>query len=150
VRKLAAIAGVEVTGAVPAVGPFLERIDVSVAPMRIARGLQNKVLEAMAAAKPVVMTPTAEEGLSGKDGRDYLVSRSAESLIRDVRRLLRNPGERRRIGTAARLHVANHHRWNDVLARFEMIVTGEVRRSLPAASVTSQRRPAVATSETLS
>jgi len=139
VRQLAKVPGVEVTGAVPEIGPVLNRIDVSVAPMRIARGLQNKVLEAMASSKPVVMTPIAEEGLSGESGHEYLVSKSAETLIRDVRRLLRNPDERRRLGEAARLHVAKHHCWEDVLARFELIVTGEVRRSAPVANVMSER-----------
>lgn len=141
VQKLATVAGVEVTGAVPEIGPLLARIDVSVAPLRIARGLQNKVLEAMAAAKPVVMTPIAEEGLCGESGRHYLVCKSEETIIRDVRRLLKDPGERRRLGDAARLHVAKHHCWDDVLERFEFIVTGEVRRSLPMASVTSERSP---------
>ncbi len=139
VQKLANVAGVEVTGGVSNIGPVMERIDVSVAPMRIARGLQNKVLEAMAAAKPVVMTPIAEEGLCGRNGQEYLVSGSEEALIRDVRRLLHDPNERRRIGDAARVHVAKHHCWDDALERFEMIVTGEVRRSAPIASLVLER-----------
>jgi len=150
VRRLARLPGVEVTGGVPDVRVVLERMDVSVAPMRIAQGLQNKVLEAMASAKPVVMSCRAEEGLGGEHGRDYIVSKSDEAFIRDVRHLLRDASERRRIGEAARQYVATHHRWGDMLSRFELIVTGQVQRSSPVADVASLRVPPRPVFETLS
>ncbi len=133
VRRLSRIPGVQVIGGVDDIGWELSRFDVSVAPMRIARGLQNKVLEAMACSKPVVLTSRAAEGIEGRSGRDYLIADSAEAIIRDVRRLLRDSGERERIGEAARRYVADHHRWEDMLDTFELLVFGERSRSTPAA-----------------
>ncbi len=63
VRALATRAGITVTGRVPDVRPYLRHAAVAVAPLRIARGIQNKVLEALAMARPVVCTPPAAEGL---------------------------------------------------------------------------------------
>jgi len=89
----------------------LNRFDVSVAPLRIARGIQNKVLEAMAAAKPVVLTSRAAAGIGAEDGRDYLVHDTPEAMAGAVRALLGDPSARQRIGAAARRYVAEHHRW---------------------------------------
>src|SRR5262249_13933678 len=63
VRDLARLPGVRVTGAVPDVRPYLAHARVAVAPLRIARGVQNKVLEAMAMARPLVASPQAVDGI---------------------------------------------------------------------------------------
>ena len=68
VQALAALPGVTVTGRVPDVRPYLAHAAAAVAPMRIARGIQNKVLEAMAMARPVVVTPDALEGIAAHPG----------------------------------------------------------------------------------
>ncbi|HCY01758.1 MAG TPA: glycosyl transferase family 1, partial [Erythrobacter sp.] len=60
--------GVRVWGEVPDVRPFLKSADLVVAPLLIARGVQNKVLEAMAMARPVVLTPGAATGIEARDG----------------------------------------------------------------------------------
>lgn len=123
VRKLAATPGVHVVGEVDDVAAELTRFDVSVAPMRIARGLQNKVLEAMAAARPVVLTSTAAEGIGGQDGRDFLVADDADAVTAHVTRLLANAAQRKRIGQAARRFVDRYHQWDDQLRKFDLIVT---------------------------
>src|SRR5581483_7266162 len=70
VRKLSRLKNIRVTGAVPDVRPYLAHSVCAVAPLRIARGVQNKVLEAMAMAKPAVVTPQALEGLSAVPNSD--------------------------------------------------------------------------------
>ncbi len=152
VRRLSLVSGVEIVGEVKDVGDEVRRFDVSVAPLRIARGLQNKVLEAMAAAKPVVLTTKAAVGINARDGEDYLIADTPARIAGAVVRLLRDPTERDRVGSNARRFVATHHRWDDVLRRFELIVTGAVESAeggprTPVALAASSPIPtAVATS----
>ena len=67
-----------VTGAVADIRPYVAHAAVAVAPLRIARGIQNKVLEAMAMARPVVASPEAFEGVRATAGRDLLVADGAD------------------------------------------------------------------------
>ncbi|MEK6797556.1 MAG: TIGR03087 family PEP-CTERM/XrtA system glycosyltransferase [Planctomycetota bacterium] len=123
VRRLAKTPGVQVVGEVDDVGWEVRRFDVSVAPLRIARGLQNKVLEAMAYAKPIVLTTGAAEGIIGRSGEHFLTADSPQAFIQHVRILLDNQAERERLGAAARSLVAARYRWDDVLDAFDRIVT---------------------------
>ncbi len=129
VRRLAKVPGVHVVGEVEDMVSEVRKFDISVAPMSIARGLQNKVLEAMAAAKPVVLTGRAATGLTGKHEREYLVAETAREFVTAVIRLLRNPGERDRLGTNARRFVAANHCWEGELQKFELIVAGVLGRT---------------------
>ena len=110
VERLASLPGIEVTGSVADVRPYLAHADVSVAPLRVARGIQNKVLEAMAMGRPVVTTSGAREGLNLspelRKGAD-----TAEGFADAVLALLRSPSERERIGTLGRTWVREHHDW---------------------------------------
>ena len=124
VRRLAAVPGVEVVGAVDDAVAEVRKLRVSVAPMRIARGLQNKVLEAMAARRPVVLTTRAAEGIRGHHDHEYLVADTPPELIRSVVRLLCDPSTRARLGQAARRFVTRHHCWKNELRKFELLVTG--------------------------
>ena len=136
VRRLAAAPGVEVTGEVEDARAEVRRFAVSVAPMRIARGLQNKVLEAMAARKAVVLSAGAAEGLGGRDNEEYIVADTAEAFTRAVVGLLGDESERRRIGEAARRYVATSHCWKWELQRLEMILAGHLGSvSAPAETV---------------
>ena len=84
VQQLAREAGVEVTGRVPDVRPYLKHAFAVLAPMRIARGVQNKVLEGMAMARPVLVSRKGLEGIAAGDGEEVLLAESAA----DYRRLL--------------------------------------------------------------
>jgi len=108
-----ALAGdrVIVTGAVPDVRSWLSAADVVVAPLRIARGIQNKVLEAMAMARPVVASPGAFEGIEAEPGRDLLVADSAEAQAEAVSGLLADRDRAETIGKAARRRMEEAYRW---------------------------------------
>jgi sugar transferase (PEP-CTERM/EpsH1 system associated) len=124
-----ALAGdrVTVTGAVPDMRSWLAAADVVVAPLKLARGIQNKVLEAMAMARPVVASPAAFEGIEAEPGRHLLVADGAAATADAVRRLLEAPGT---IGADARDHVASHYRWEARLAPLvEMVDPGRRRKA---------------------
>ncbi len=84
VQELARQPGVVVTGGVPDVRPWLAHAACAVAPLRIARGVQNKVLEAMAMARPVVASAQAAEGIRAEAGRDYLLAQGEADFARAV------------------------------------------------------------------
>lgn len=124
VWDLARMPGVEVVGPVPDARTAVVTFNVSVAPLRIARGLQNKVLEAMAAARPVVLTSAVARGIGALPGRDYAVADEPRDMAGQIVRLLDDSAARTRMGTSARHFVDRHHRWDSILAAFERVVTG--------------------------
>jgi sugar transferase (PEP-CTERM/EpsH1 system associated) len=132
VRRLARLTGVEVVGEVEDARAELDRFWVSVAPLRIACGVQNKVLEAMAAGKPTVVTSAVAASLGAADGRHCLASDESDRVARAVTRLLQDAELRRRIGENGRRLAAGRFCWEDQLARFELVVTGQSRQAQAA------------------
>ena len=124
VRRLADEARVVVTGRVDDVRPYFEEAAVAVAPLRVARGLQNKVLEAMAMGVPVVASPAAHQGISAVAGRDLLVGADPAGFAQGVVTLLRDPGGRERMARAGRAAVEENHCWDRLLDRLETLVVG--------------------------
>jgi sugar transferase (PEP-CTERM/EpsH1 system associated) len=122
IRRLSAIAGVTVTGRVPDTRPYLRRAAVFVAPLRIARGVQNKVLEAMAMGLPVVATRAATQGIEGTPDGTYLVADSADAQAEAIGRLLTDPTRARALGEAGRRFVEAHHRWDSCLSRLDHVI----------------------------
>ncbi len=125
-REVAALArrpGIRVTGTVDDVGPHLRSFDVSVAPMRMGQGVQNKVLEAMAAGKPVVLTSRAATGVRGVDGRHFVVADDAETTSRRIVELFRDPARRHHIGLSARLHIVEQYSWERELVKLEALLS---------------------------
>lgn len=113
VRKLGREPQVTVTGSVPDVRPYLAMAEVVVAPLRIARGIQNKILEAMAFGVPVVGTPTAFQGLEATGAAGVRVADDPREFARELLALLKDPEWRRRCGLQARYYVQRYHRWQD-------------------------------------
>lgn len=111
--------GVTVTGDVPSVPDVLRACSVALAPMRSGSGIQNKVLEAMAAGLPVVATSFATGGL-GEEGRGaMLVSDDANTYAAQILRLLADTDLRASLGRAGFRYVARHHSWEAAAARIE-------------------------------
>jgi len=123
VRRLADGRRIVVTGRVDDVRPYFDAATVAVAPLRIARGLQNKVLEAMAMRVPVVASPAAFNGINAEAGRDVLVADDPESFSRGVVSLLYDPLLRDRHAAAARTCVERNHDWARILNGLERLVT---------------------------
>lgn len=115
VQALAAT-NVTVTGAVADMRSWLAAADVVVAPLRIARGIQNKVLEAMAMARPVVASPAAFEGIEAEPGRHLLVADGAAAMAEAISGFIADPSRAIQLGAAARAHVAATYRWDARLA----------------------------------
>ena len=122
VLALASTPGVEVTGYVDDTRAWLARAAVSIAPLRIARGIQNKVLEAMAMGLPVVGTTSATQGVEGVAGRDYAVADDREAFADAVVALLRRPEEARALGRRARRFVEEHYDWEVVFEPLDRLL----------------------------
>ena len=118
VQQLAQRPGIEVTGAVPDVRPWLADAALVVAPLEIARGVQNKVLEAMAMARAVVASPAAAEGIDAQHGRDLIVAGS-DAMAPAIAELLHDPAAADRIGQAARSRMELRYRWDEQLRPLE-------------------------------
>jgi sugar transferase (PEP-CTERM/EpsH1 system associated) len=111
IRRLARLPGITVTGTVPDVRPHLRDTAVSVAPLRIARGTQNKILESMAAGVPVVATTAAAKGIQAAGGRHLLVADDPNTFAEAVVALLQDRARRRDLVEAARREVLSAHDW---------------------------------------
>ncbi|MBM3980987.1 MAG: TIGR03087 family PEP-CTERM/XrtA system glycosyltransferase [Planctomycetes bacterium] len=115
VRALAALPGVNLVGQVPDVRPFVATASVVVVPLRLARGVQNKVLEAMAMAKPIVAAPPALAALNTTPGVHLLSASTPDEWVRAVCELLADPRNGQALGAAARQYVECHHHWERCL-----------------------------------
>ncbi len=109
--------GVKVTGSVPDVRPYLAHADVSVAPLRIARGIQNKVLEAMAMAKTVVVSPQALEGIDAEIEIELLLAEDGHKFVSIISDFLNKNNEN--IGIAARKKVEVRYNWSSNLRNID-------------------------------
>lgn len=112
---------VKSSGFVPDLNRTLNEAAVFVAPLRFAAGVQNKVLEAMAAGTPVVATPTVNEGLAARPGSDLLLGSTADELAQAVVTLLQDDALRRQIGEEGRRFVSTHFTWQVALERLRQI-----------------------------
>jgi polysaccharide biosynthesis protein PslH len=122
VVDLSMLPGVMVTGAVDDVRTWLSGADLVVAPLRIARGIQNKVLEAMAMARPVLVSAAAAEGINAKDGTHFRIAASVEEEARIAIELLHDLKTRQAMSAAARAHVMAHYGWDAQLAALDSFI----------------------------
>jgi sugar transferase (PEP-CTERM/EpsH1 system associated) len=116
VRRLAEIPGVRVTGWVADVQPYLAAASVAVAPLHIARGVQNKVLEAMACGRAVVATGEALAGLDVRVGVDVLQAADGDEWVQCLTDLLSDRSRIRQLGAAAADAVARRYTWSARMA----------------------------------
>ncbi len=111
VYELCADSRITVTGFVPDIRPYLRRASVALAPLRVAAGMQNKILEALAMGTPVVATPDSCRALQVQDGIHLLIAEGSHAYAEAVLRLLEEPQLARTLCHAGRGYVEQHHSW---------------------------------------
>jgi sugar transferase (PEP-CTERM/EpsH1 system associated) len=138
VRALEKLPGVTVTGRVPDVRPAMAEAGVCVVPLRIARGIQNKLLEALAMGLPTVTTTSAFEGVEAVRDADLFVADEPADFAAAVVRLLRDRELRTQMGQAARACVEANYRWEDQLARLDQVLSAVTAGKSPVQTVLSR------------
>ena len=118
VRSLAS-AGVIVTGTVPDVRPYLQHAAVVVAPMRLARGVQNKILEGMAMARPVVAASACVAAVQAQPREGLIPAGTATDYVAALKELLGKPAVADDIGRRGRARVLQTYNWSARLAALD-------------------------------
>ncbi|MFO8155042.1 MAG: glycosyltransferase, partial [Thiohalospira sp.] len=148
VQRLARLPGVYVTGSVHDVRPYLAHARVSVAPLRVARGVQNKVLEAMAMAVPVVATPEALDGLRWEPDAGVIAEQDPHAFAQRVAGILADDsGLRRSQAAAARAWVCTHYDWRSKMQGFSDLLEQRTTEAAPATIPTAGPVPDALPSE---
>ncbi|WP_041713437.1 TIGR03087 family PEP-CTERM/XrtA system glycosyltransferase [Paraglaciecola sp. T6c] len=111
--------GITVTGFVDDIKPYFNRANVFVAPFRIARGVQNKVLQAFACGLPVISTPMGAEGIRCTENKDILLAETSSDFILQLEKLFQSPERYARIAENALQLIQQHYTWESILAPFE-------------------------------
>lgn len=127
VTALRQVPGIIVTGAVPDIRPYLAHASMAVAPLRIARGIQNKVLEAMSMEKTVVASPQAVEGISAVPGIEIIVAANENEFIRHLTCLLAGKSSYA-MGQAARRRVLQDYCWGTNLAHLDSMMSDQAKQ----------------------
>ncbi len=144
VRALADHPAVTVTGTVPDLRPYMLRATVAVAPITYGAGIQNKVLEAMACATPVVATTQAVSALVTVEGRDLLTGDDPERFAQAILRLLEDKKLRDHLSAAGHKYVSSYHDWSAVAGRLEAQYTeaqDAVKKHAAAVPMSDSQRP---------
>ena len=135
VRRLAKRRGVRVTGWVADARPYLDRAEIFVAPLRMARGVQNKLLEALAMGLPCVASTAAWSGTAVADGQGILATDEPREFARHVINLLGDSDGRAEMARRARAAAVANYRWEVQLACLDQViaaaVSGHCRHQLP-------------------
>jgi len=116
--------GVTVTGYVPDTREFLRRATVAVVPLRIARGIQNKILEAMAMGIPVVATPQAFEAIEAKPDKDLILGEDGIKIAKGVIKLIKEVSLRKSLSGSGRTVIEKNYRWAKNLQKLNSILMG--------------------------
>lgn len=138
IRDLGRLQGVTVTGSVPDVRPHVRSSALMVAPLAIARGTQNKILEAMAMGVPVVTSRAAAGGVDALPEEHLLVADTPQEITQAILRIIEQPSERARLARAGRERMLSHHAWPHSMKRLDGII--ERCLTARAASIPSATR----------
>jgi hypothetical protein len=122
VKKLGDLPGITVTGSVADVRPYLRRSALMVAPLNIARGTQNKILEAMSSGVPVVASRIAAGGVDAVANEHFFVASTPGEYAQAVLRIFDQPALRQRLGAAGRERMLAHHTWDRSMQRLDEII----------------------------
>lgn len=125
VKDLGEHPGVQVVGSVPDVRTYLEQASAVITPLQIARGVQNKVLEAMASARVVVGSTAASQGIDAVDGEHLFVADTPGQWVDTIERIFTDSPLRQRVAAAARQRVETGYSWNQCLMPMVQLLKGE-------------------------
>jgi len=114
-RRVDGLPGVELVGQVPDVRPYMAKASVTIVPLRIARGVQNKILESLAMCRPTIVSPPTLAGLNARPGVHLLQASSSEEWLHTILALFDDPSLRGRLGEAGRCYVEEQHSWERCL-----------------------------------
>ncbi len=128
IRALGTIEGVSVTGSVADVRPFVGKAALTVAPLEIARGTQNKILESMAMGVPVVCSPQAAGGVDAVPGEHLLTARDPDEYVTAILSLLESAARRGSLAAAAHARVLSNHSWASSMQRLEQMLLSRTQR----------------------
>lgn len=115
IQSLANRPNIKLAGPVSDVRPYLANASVVIAPLLIARGLQNKVLEAMASQRVVICSPPAAEGIDAHHDKHFLIAGQPEQWVDQLVRVLNFPSWRRNLAANARKHIEDNYTWSRCL-----------------------------------
>lgn len=122
IKNLAKLQGVEVTGFVEDIRDYYKQADFFVAPLRIARGVQNKVLEAFACKLPVITTPNAIQGIECKPEEHCLQATTADEFIAQIQRLMEDKELRERLSDNALKLIVDKYSWEGRLQKLDKLI----------------------------
>jgi len=123
IAKLAHAEDIEITGFVEDIKPYFDQAHIFIAPFQIARGVQNKVLQAMACALPVISTPLGAEGILCMHNKDIIIADRATSFANQAIELSNNVELRERVGQQALATINNNYAWGSVLKPLTEIIS---------------------------
>jgi len=122
ILELAKLNGIKVTGSVDDVRPYVLSSAVNVAPLNIARGTQNKILESMAMGVPVIASPLAAKGIDAIAGEHLLVADSTDEYVDAILYLFNNHIERQRLSIQGRARMLSHHDWEHSMQQLDVLI----------------------------
>jgi len=137
-EKILALAereGIEVTGRVADVRPYVQRSVLSVVPLTIARGTQNKILESMAMGVPVVCSGVAARGIDALPEEHVLVADGVAEYVNQIARIIENPEERTRLSVSGRKRMLSHHSWKIAMQKMDTHIMGKSNSTLDITDV---------------
>jgi sugar transferase (PEP-CTERM/EpsH1 system associated) len=125
-RALSSDPSIEVTGHVADIRQTLGRATLSVCPVTVKVGIQNKILEAMAMGVPVVTTPAGARGLLAEDGQELLIGNGPAELAQHIGCLLTNTRRRAELAQRGRAYVERHHRWSSAAQQLDAVYSSVI------------------------
>jgi GT2 family glycosyltransferase len=126
---LAAIPGVQVTGYVPDIRPYMAQSSIYVVPLRLGVGIRGKILEAWSMGMAVVSTSVGCSGLQYENGRNLLVADTPEQFASQVLSLMKDPMRRRQLGEEGRITAEQHYSWEKSVQQLDALYTRSIKQN---------------------